>query len=191
MLAVKLRSWLPWVTSGVIVAALIWVFVYLKALHPFGSMEAKLKQDELPGIGLIFKDAQLVGRQNGKKTWAFKAKNIEVSRDRRLVTFHDITNGVLMKNGKVIASLAANKVVYNSITNEISVPGTSELKISGGPRLKVKNIYWNGQKSELVCKGGIRAVFDGSIMEGDRLTANLEKKELTINKVRGKIRIPD
>lgn len=191
MLAIKLKKWLPWITGGVVIAALIWAFLYLKALHPFGAMEAKLKQDELSGIGLFFRDANIIGRQDGKKVWSFRAKSIEVSRDRRLVTFQNIINGTLIKDGNVIASLSAKKVIYDSLIGKISAPGLSEVKIVNGPTLKVKNIYWNGQKSKLVCTGGIRANFDGSTLEGERLTADFEKKEITIDKVRGTIRIPD
>jgi len=188
---VDLRRRLPWITGGVVAVALVWAFLYLTALHPFGAVEARLKRDELPGIGLSFRDARLVGRQDSQMAWAFDAKTIDVSRDRRLVTFRGVTDGSLMKDGREVASLVAGKVVYNSMSNNLVVQGKAEVRLADGPTLEVRNIYWNAQKSKLVCTGGIRAVFDEGTMEGDRMVADLEKKELTVSKVRGTILLPE
>lgn len=167
----------------------MWTFFYLKDVHPLGSTGTKLKRDHLAGVGIRFKGAKLIGRSQGKKVWALQAGIIDISKDRRLATFRGVTKGSLLQDGKKVAGISASETVYNTLTRNVMTPGYAELKLENGPSFKVHRIYWNAGKSKLLCQGGIDAVLDGSTMHGERMTADLQTKELTISKVTGKIRI--
>jgi len=183
------KRWIPWITAGVVAFALVWAFIYLQATHPFGGLETKLRRDQLPGIAIQFVNVKFVGRQNGEKAWELKTDVVEVSRDRQYATFRGPIAGVLLKGEKPAVSISASQAVYNTITRNLSAPGSANLKVSDGPVLIVKNVYWNARKSKLVCSGGIRARFDDSTMEGKDMTADLAKKEVVLHNVRGVIRL--
>lgn len=186
-----MRRWLPWATGAVVLGGLIWSFLYLKDLHPLGALGSRLGGNELEGVAIRFKNAKLVGRSGGKKVWAFEAKTIDVSKDRRLATFKGITRGWLFQDDAVVASLSADNVKYNTYTRNVSAPGSAEFRLKDGPAFKVHDVYWNAAKSKLVCKGGVKAELAGSTMNGDSLIANLANKEVTIYRVRGQIRLSE
>ena len=184
-----MKRWVPWITGIVVIGGMIWTFFYLKDMHPLGSRGTKLGKDHLAGVGIRFKDAKLIGRSQGKKVWALQAGIIDISKDRRLATFRGETKGSLLQDGKKVAGFSASETVYNTFTRNIMTPGYAELKLENGPSFKVHKIYWNSEKSKLVCQEGIEAVLEGSTMHGERMTADLRTKELTVEKVTGKIRI--
>ena len=184
-----MRRWFPWITGIVVLGGIIWTFFALKDMHPLGSRGTKLGRDHLAGVAIRFKDAKLIGRSQGKKVWALQAGTIDISKDRRLATFRGGTKGSLLQDGKQVASISASETVYNTYTRNIMTPGYAELKLENGPSFKVRNVYWNSEKSRLLCQGGIDAVLGGSTMHGERMTADLQAKELTVHKVTGKIRI--
>lgn len=186
-----MRRWIPWATGAILILALMWAFVYLQTTHPFGSLETKLTQDELPGIGIELVGVKFIGRQNGNKAWTLNTDLVDVSRDRRYVTFRGATDGAILKGENKVVSVSARKIVYNTITRNLTIPGAARLKVNDGPCLTAKNIQWDAHNSRLVCSGGIQARFDGSTMEGENMVADLSKKEITMRKVRGVIRLPD
>jgi len=183
------KRWFPWITGAAIAAGLVWAFFYLKELHPLGSLGAQLDKDHLAGVVIRLKNARLVGRSGGKKIWTFEARTIDVSRDRRLATFKGVTRGSLLQNGRRIASLSAGEVIYNTFTQNVAVPGSAEIALTDGPSFKVRDAYWDAGKSRLVCQGGVDATLAGSALHGERMTVDVEKKELTIHKVSGRIRL--
>jgi len=170
---------------------MIWTFFYLKDIHPLGSTGTKVKKDHLAGVGIRFKGAKLIGRSQGKKVWALEAGTIDISKNRMLATFRGETTGSLLQDGKKVAGIRASETTYNTYTRNIVTPGFAELTLVNGPTFKVHQVYWNSEKSKLLCQGGIDAELDGSTMHGERMTADLQTKELTIQKVSGKIRIDD
>ena len=186
-----MKRWLPWISGAVILAGMIWSFFYLKDIYPLGSLGSKLGRDSLEGISIRFINANLVGRSNGKKVWTFKAKTIDVSKDRRLAIFRDVAKGSLLQDGKEIASLSSKKVVYNTYTNNVSAPLGAEFKLKEGPAFKVHDVFWSAQKSKLLCKKGIDMDLAGSTLHGEKMTVDLEKKELVIEKVKGKIKLDE
>ena len=186
-----MKRWFPWITGAIIAGGLIWSFFYLKDLHPLGSLGSKLDDDSLPEVAIRFKDATLVGRSGGEKVWTFDAQTIDVSTNRRFATFQGVARGSLFEDGRQIASLTAEKVVYNTATRDITVPGTVELKFENGPTFRAQDISWNARQSRLFCEEGVDAILDGGTMHGERMTADLEKKVLTIEKVNGRIRLEE
>ena len=186
-----MKRWLPFLTAIVLVAGLAWSFTYLRALHPFGSAVTDLDDEPLQNVGLRFEGATLVGWADHQKAWQIHAKAVEVSRDRRLATFRGVKDSYLMRNGDPVASITADEVVYNMFTRNVSVPGAVQLKVKDGPLLDTRNIFWDSAKSRLACLGGVTATVDGSTFEGEKMVADLDKKEMTITKVRGTIRVPE
>ena len=184
-----MKRWVPWVTGAVIIGGLIWTFFYLKDVHPLGALGSKLQTDRMAGVGIRFDRAQLVGRSNGKKVWVIEARTIDISKDRRKATFRGLSRGSLLQNDKRIASISADHVVYNMFTQDVASPGPAELKLENGPSLKVRKVFWNARDSKLFCEGGVDAVFGASTMHGERMTADLEKKEITASKVSGTIKV--
>jgi hypothetical protein len=182
---------IPWITGILVVAVLGCTFLFLKKVHPLGAFALDLGRDRMEGIGIRFKGATLVGRSDGKKVWQINAKSIDISKDRRFATFTGLTHGLLLRDDKKVASLSADRVVYNILSRDVSTPGTAEMKIVNGPSFKVHKVYWSGRKSRLFCEGGVDAVIGASTMHGDRLTADLERKEIVATKVKGQIRLPD
>lgn len=172
-----------------IIGGLIWTFLYLKDVHPLGALGSRLGTDHMAGVGIRFEGAQLVGRANGEKVWVIEARTIDISKDRRKATFRGLSRGSLLQNDKKIASISADEVVYNMFTQNVASPGTAELKLENGPCLKVRKVFWNAQSSKLFCEGGVDAVFGASTMHGERMIADLDKKEITASKVSGTIKL--
>lgn len=186
-----MKRWWPWITGAIVIAGLVWTFLYLKELHPLGSRGPRLDSDHLAGVAIRFNNAQLVGRSGGKRIWALEARTIDISTDRRRATFQDVTRGVLLRDGAPIASLAADNAIYNIFTRDVATPGDAELTLEDGPSFKVRKVFWNARKSKLFCEEGVDAVLDGSTMHGERMTADLQKKELTMYKVKGQIKLEE
>ena len=186
-----MKRWLPWITGAAVSAVLILSFVYFKDLHPLGMLSARLSAEHMEGVAIRFQDAKLIGRAGGDKTWTFQAKTIDLSKDRRFATFEGISQGALMDGDERIALISAEKVIYNVITRDLNVPDAAEIELEDGLYFKVRDVFWNAGTSELVCKRGVEATFNGNTLQGERMTANLEMKELTIHKVQGQIRIPE
>jgi len=184
-----MKRWIPWITGFAIVGALLWSFVYLKKLHPLGSLETNLGKNNMNNYAIQFVDSKLVGRANGQKAWQFNAATVDLNKDRRTAVFKDIRKGSLLQNGKEIASLSAKEVAYNTITRNLTVPGEAQISMTGGPTIRVRNASWFSNESRLVCTGGIDASLAGSTMQGEGMTADLAKKELTITKVKGIIKL--
>ena len=173
----------------VIAAGSAWSFLYLKDMHPLGSLSPRLGKDHIDELSIVFKDAKLVGRSGGKKTWVFDAKTIEVSKDRTMATFKGITRGSMLDGDKVFASISAKDVTYNTYSRNVSIPGTAQLTMATGPTLKIRNILWIGNESKLNCFGGVDATIDGGTVHGDSMVVDFKKKELTIQKVNGQIKL--
>lgn len=186
-----LKRLVPLLTVVVLVAGLLWSFMYLRALHPFGSAVTDLGDERLQNVGLVFDRATLVGWSNHSKAWQIHAKAVEVSRDRRFATFREVTDSYLMSKGERLASISASEAVYNTTTRNVALPGAVELRVKDGPVLRTKNMFWDAARSRLACSGGVTATMDGSSFQGDSMEANLENKELRVTRVRGVIRIPE
>ena len=186
-----MKKWLPWITGAVIIGGLVWSFFYLKDMNPLGPLSLRLGQNKPEGVSIRFKNAKLVGRSDGKKVWTFQAKAVEVSKDRRLATFHGITSGSLLQDGKQVASLSAKKVFYNTITRNVTVPDGAEFKLKEGPAFRVRDILWNAGESTLICKNGIDVEMAEGTLHGERMTAYIGKKELVIQKVKGQIKLEE
>jgi len=177
------KRWLPWITAAAIAVGLVWAFSYL------GTRGPRLDQDHLAGVAIRLKNAKLVGRSAGKKIWAFEVRTIDVSGDRRLAVFRGITRGSLLQDGRRIASLSAGKVIYNTFTQNVAVPGSAEVVLTDGPSFTVRDAYWDARESRLFCRGGVDATLAGSTLHGERMTVDIEKKELTIHNVNGQIKL--
>ena len=186
-----MKRWLPYITGLVLVAGIAWSFAYMRALHPFGRAVTDLGDEHLQDVGLVFEGATLVGWSERQRIWKIQAKTVEVSRDRRRATFRHVTAGSLIKAREPIATMKAGKVVYNTITRNAFVPGAAALAVKDGPSFKTNSIYWKASASRLACGGGVSATFGGSTFHGEKMVADLAKKELTISKVYGTIRLPD
>ncbi len=186
-----MRRWIPWITGILVVGALGCAFLFLKKVHPLGAFALNLGKNRNDAIGISFKNATLVGRSEGKKVWQIKAKTIDISKDRQLATFSGLTQGALLQNDKKVASISADRVIYNTFSRDVATPGTAELNIVNGPSLKVHKVYWNGRKSRLFCAGGVDAQIGKSTMHGQQLTADMDKKEITATKVKGTFSLPE
>ena len=184
-----MRRWIPWITGIVVLGGIAWTFFYLKDVHPLGSRGTKLTSDHLAGVVIRFKGARLIGRSQGKKVWDLHADTIDISKDRRFATFRGVTKGSLLQDGKKVAGISASETVYNTLTRNVVTPGYAELRLVNGPSFKVRDIYWNAEKSKLLCRKGIDAMLEGNTLHGESMTADLNTKELTVHKVTGKIRI--
>lgn len=184
-----MKRLIPWITGILIVGALGCTFLFFRKVHPLGAFALNLGKDRMEGIGIRFKGATLVGRSGGKKVWEINARSIDISKDRRLATFSGLTHGSLLQNDKKIASISADRVVYNIFSRDVSTPGTAEMKIVNGPSFKVHKVYWNSRKSRLFCEGGVDLVIGANTMHGERLTADLERKEIVATKVKGQIKL--
>lgn len=184
-----MKEWLPRVTALAIVGILVWSLIYLKRVHPLGALAPSLGADKLAGIAIRLNEARVVGRSQGQRIWSFDAETIDVGKNRRVTIFSGVRNGKLFKGNKVIASLHANKVVYNTYSNNMLIPNAAEISVVGGPALRINNAVWNARDSVLVAKGGVHATLAGGTLFGKRMTVYLAEKRLEIEKVHGTIKI--
>jgi hypothetical protein len=180
-----------WIIGLVLVVGIVGLLMCLKDMHVFDPLRP-IQGDRLAKLSIRFKNAQFVGRAGGKKVWSLKAKTIDVSRDMQTATFGGVTDGKLIKDGKLMATLSAGRMMYNTFSRNISVPASADFKLADGPAFKVRNVVWDAGASRLMCTGGVDIVLGGSTLHGQEMTADLEKKELSLRKVNGKIRVePD
>lgn len=184
-----MRKWIPLIAAIVILGGIVWSFRYLRDIHPFGSLAPRLDRGGMANIAMRFRGVRLIGKSNGEKIWAFSAGSIDVGRDRQKAVFKDKISGTVLFKGKPAAWIKSSEIVYGIYTHDILIPGSAEIRMKDGPTLKVKDVYWNGYRSKMVCKGGVDASIAGSTLHGERLTADLDKKEIGISKVRGLIRL--
>lgn len=187
----KSRWWISWLSGAMIIAAAAGTFFFLKDIHPLGSMSVFLGKNELEGISFQFENAQLVGRSQGRKIWLFGAKKVEVSADRRYADFEGVTEGKVLKDDKVVASVSADKVVYDTVTKNVRSPETATLEIVDGPTFKFREVFWDSRNSRLTCTGGADAELAGGTMHCENMVADVEKKEITAYKVSGTIPIDE
>ena len=187
----NMKRWISWITGVAIVGGVIWTFFYLKDMNPLGPLGSKLERKSSEEVAISFTDSKLIGWSNGKKAWAFQAGAIEVSKNRRFATLTGLKKGSLVKDDKPIASLSAKKVIYDIFTRDLTVPGGAEFKLKDGPSFKVRDASWDARESRLTCEKGVDAELAGSTLHGKRLIADLSKKELTIEKVSGVMKIEE
>ena len=174
-----------------VIGGIAWSFFYLKDIHPLGSLGLNLGKDHLAGVAIRFKDAKLVGRAEGKKVWEFEAETIDLSKDRQKATFSHIKKGALLQDGKPVAAITSDKVIYNTFTRNLEAPTGAQFTLTDGPSFKLHKVAWDAKESKLRCDGGISATLGQSTMQGERMVADLKKKEVTIAKVKGQIKLEE
>ncbi|MDO8586269.1 MAG: LPS export ABC transporter periplasmic protein LptC [Armatimonadota bacterium] len=154
-------------------------FIWLKEYRPFGRVE---QVPSLPNVGLRLEGAELAGRSHGKKAWRFKARLVEVSRDRANTTFTDITSGTVYDNEKPVARLSARRLTYNSFTKDIAAQGRIALSAN---KLSVRTdlLTWSAMQRKLTCPN--RVIMDMGAGKGsaESLTADLANDEMIMKKV--------
>lgn len=184
------RKYIYWAASVLLIAGIVASFYYMKEEHPLGSLGTGLEEGSAPDLAISLRNTKLVGRSQCSEIWRFEAQRIDLSRDRRVATFSDISRGVLLQDGREIALLSAGRAVYDTLTQDVNVPGSAEISIRNGPVFKAHNIRWSAGDSRIICQEGIKATFNGSTLLGDSLVADLNHKEIVITNVRGRIRLP-
>lgn len=168
-----------------ILGCIIFAFIFIKRMHPFGALEIPQPKTELSGLAIEFKGATLAGWVGGSKRWSFESKSVRVSDDRRSVSFKGLAHGKLFDGKDAIASLSADKIVYNTYTQDIYSPQPVAIKFLNGPTLKAHNAYWNGQKSKLVVERGVEVHTANSSINGNSAEADFGNHELTLHGVSG------
>lgn len=186
-----MKRWLLRIVGILAFTGLLWAFYYLRALNPLGALNKHLGADSMPALAIRFKDAKLVGWSGGKRSWTFQAKQIDVNKNRTQAVFSGGIDGEMLKNGRRVARVKAMEVVYNIFSNDLAVPGTAEFILDKGPYVKASNIFWHAQSSSLACMGGVDAVMDLGTVHGSNLTLDLVKKEITLSKVNGIIKVEE
>jgi len=176
------KRMIPYITVIMVVCALVWAFKYVIGVSPL-SVQGRKPAD----FSIKFLDSTLVGWSNGKKAWTFHARTVQVSRDRVHVSFDGIAGGKLFENGRQLASLKAAKLDYDIVSGNVIMPKGAELAIVNGPVFDVKDVHWDSKSSRLYCKQGVDAVVNGNSFHGDRLTADIAKKEIYVEKVNGRL----
>jgi hypothetical protein len=170
---------------------LLWASSYLKTLDPLNALRAHLGADAMPQLVIRFKDAKLVGWSRGKMTWRFNSDRVNVNKDRTRASFEGGIIGEMFKDGRSIARIKSEKIVYNILTNDLSVPDLAEFTLDKGPFVKARKVYWNAGRSTLTCQAGVDAVLNPGTVHGEKLFLDLAKKEITITKVNGTIKLEE
>jgi hypothetical protein len=181
------KSWYIWLVRAAIAAFLVWAFVYLKDLHPLGSLSTKASDGDLSGVSIRFKGATLAGWAGGSKLWSLDSKNIQVSDDRRCVTFDGLAHGKLFEVSNPVATLAASRLVYNTYTQDLYAPKPVDIKFVSGPSLRAANAYWNCRKSKLIVERGVDVHIAGSAIHGESAEVDFHNRELKIHKLKGEL----
>lgn len=183
------RRWIPLISAIVILGGIVWSFSFLRDIHPLGSLAARLDQHGMQDISMRFRGVHLIGKSRGKMLWQFKADTIEVNRNRQKAVFRKNIQGTLIDNGRQAASIMADEIIYGVYTHNVMAPGSARISIQDGPSVTARNLYWNGYKSKLVCSGGVDANLGGSVLHGDRMSVDMNSREIYVNKVNGVIRL--
>ncbi|MHB0913555.1 MAG: hypothetical protein ACYC2Y_08940 [Armatimonadota bacterium] len=173
-----------------LLAVLAGFAVLITYLHPLGRQGPKLPEREA-GFAVRFEDAKLVGWSKGKRTWVFNADSVELARDRRTVLFSGVRGGAMLRNGKKAASISTRKLFYDTFSRDVTAPGKVLLKLAEGPTFSAGRLQWNEQASTVVVEGGVDVGLPFGSVHGKDAVADLSKKELTMRKVSGTLKIEE
>jgi len=174
----------PAIAAGLlllILASLVW----LKEYQPFPRV------DELsvpPKIALRLDDAEIAGRSDGRLLWRFKARTVEISRDRVYTTFTGISRGTVYGDGKPALRLSGHKALYNSFTRDIQGSGGIRAHAPSGLGLRTDRFSWNAYQQKLFCPARVTIVTKAGKGSAERLYADLRTDEVILENAR--MRIP-
>ncbi|HEY3298257.1 MAG TPA: hypothetical protein VGK34_06325 [Armatimonadota bacterium] len=183
-----MKRWLLRIGVAVAFAVLVWGFMYLRALDPLSALRHQYS-DATPELSIRFKDAKLVAWSDGRRAWKLDSKFIDVSKDRVRATFDGGIKGEMLRNDEKVGDIKADKVVYNMYTRDLYVPGTASVNVLNGPSIKGRRIFWNAHTMRLACEDGVDALLDPGTVHGAKMSMDIAKKEITIQKANGTIKV--
>ena len=159
-------------------------FIWLKDYRPFGQAA---QSGGVPTIALRLEHGELVGKSHGTKSWQFKARVVEVSRDRSSTVFTDIREGIVYNNNRPALKLSARRVIYNSTTEGLQAAGGITLSTGHNLSLATENLTWDPRQQKLICPSRVTIVTAGGKGSAASLSADLRKNELVMRDVNVKI----
>jgi len=160
-------------------------FVWLKDYRPFGRA---VRSPGSPTIALRLDRGELVGRSHGNRSWRFKARSVEVSRDRFYTIFTGIRDGVVYSNNRPALRLSAHRIIYDSYTEGLRATGRITLAAGQNLSLTTDSLTWDPRQRKLVCPSRVTIVTAGGKGSAGGLSADLKNDELILQDVN--LRIP-
>ncbi len=132
-----------------------------------------------------FENITLTGWHKGEKQWEIKARFVEVSKDKRITNFKQITEGIFFQEGKPVLYFQADEAKYNSGTLDLEIKG--KIKLSSLPEAEKKGVVltteelcWLAKERRLVSKGKVKLTSANNTLEGDYLIADAKLEGVEI-----------
>lgn len=130
-----------------------------------------------------FRNITLSGWHKGKKQWQIKAEYVEVSKDRRITTFHKIISGYFYKDKKEVLIFKGEKAVYDSLTSNLEISGNIEIVSKENLILNTSYLFWDANKKILKTSAKVTLTFENNILTASSLVADEEMEIIDLKDV--------
>jgi len=155
-------------------------FTSLKDFLPFGRA---VRSPASPTIALRLDHGELVGKSHGNRSWRFKARSVEVSRDRSYTVFTGIRDGVVYNNNRPALKLSAHRIIYDSYTEGLRATGRISVAAEQKLSLTTDSLTWDPRERKLICPSRVTIVTAGGKGSAGSLSADLKNNELILRDV--------
>ena len=150
----------------------------VSALWPVSRPPTRQAFYAAPGTELV--RAKLVGRDQGRKSWEFRAGRITRSVDGIVIQAEDVTEGRVFDDDKISCSFRAGHLRYEVLTRNLKVGGGIRGKLPNGTTFTAGEGEVDLRRKSLVIPGPVKVEGEEVSVTADSLAADLGAKTVTL-----------
>ncbi len=167
---------------------ILWVLVAAAALGATPSFLRWLRTDGEPDIltnpalnvgpSVSAQGMELMARDDkGQRIWQIKARQIDISADKRYATATGVERGIYFRDDKPYLYIKAAKVRFDQQTRDWHSPAEFTVRGPDGLVLKSRDARWNNALKTLDCPQLVVATMKGTTIETSQVVyyANLSE----------------
>jgi len=166
----------------VVFAALAVVWLGLRALLHY--IPPGLLPQTAPTSLFAMDEVVLNGIGEHGREWTLRADKVDISQDRSTANVYGIRDCTMFVNSKPVATLQAQSAVCNLWNKKMSISGNIRVSNKAGQRIETSALTWEPYGSILESAGTVTYHSPTGDAVADKLSLNLETKELTLTKPR-------
>lgn len=200
-----------WVKTGsaiaVTVAVLLLTIVMSRILgkyQPFADLIQESQSGPFANLSIVVDNAVISHRLNRDQVLTIRAREVSLSRDRRLITatgIHD--SAVTGRNGAKLVTFSAGTVTVLSNSGLLGGRFQGSVRIENGveaaspkfpgPRISCSTLVWDSQSEYINCPGLLTISLPGykTVLTGKDLAYDVKTGNLHVSHVHGVFRLPD
>jgi hypothetical protein len=153
--------------------------LYLLRRHLPYSVGGRFEMN--PEVLLHLEGIEIVGRSNGSKAWSATADSAELTQGGTSVTFTNVRDAAIYDHNNPALRLSAGKAVFRFAFGDIDASGGLTVSSEKGFTVKTNAARWSGYFKRLMCPDRVVFTFGDSRLEGNNLTADISRGEITLD----------